>query len=347
MCMWGCSAPGTAHRYGTSPRSPTPSWSSTTATKAGLPRLVFLLDTGAADVGIPLSALLDREFGSRQDAFRARVQEGGLVTGSFASPAVLGQLVERSLRKLAETDPSSGGIGGAWPSGVLLPAPLLDVQVRGRDDVVAELAELASVPDGRARVLAGMGAAGKSTVARAVAAQVRAGGGRAWWVPAADAVSLTQLLLGLAGALGASAGQVDEALAGRVNPSDVLWRQLEAAHGWMLVLDNADDLAALTVDGRSAGSGSGWLRPTRAGLVLVTSRAGDQQVWGPAAQLRQLEPLGEADGAQVLLDLAPAAGDRADGAEPVRAAGRAPAGAASGGFLPGVCVRHRARLRRL
>ena len=74
-----------------------------TATEAGLDRLVFLLDTDAADVGIPLSALIDREFGARQDAFRRRVQDSGLTTQSFASPAALGQLVERSLRDLADT----------------------------------------------------------------------------------------------------------------------------------------------------------------------------------------------------------------------------------------------------
>ena len=74
-----------------------------TATEAGLDRLVFLLDTDAADVGIPLSRLIDREFGARQDAFRRRVQDSGLVTQSFANPATLGQLVERSLRELAET----------------------------------------------------------------------------------------------------------------------------------------------------------------------------------------------------------------------------------------------------
>ena len=48
-----------------------------TATEAGLDRLVFMLDTDADDVGIPLSALIDREFGTRQDAFRRRVQEAG------------------------------------------------------------------------------------------------------------------------------------------------------------------------------------------------------------------------------------------------------------------------------
>ena len=74
-----------------------------TATEAGLDRLVFLLDEGAGDVGIPPSRLIDREFGDRQDAFRRRVQESGLTTRSFANPAELGQLVERSLRDLADT----------------------------------------------------------------------------------------------------------------------------------------------------------------------------------------------------------------------------------------------------
>ncbi len=74
-----------------------------TATQAGIDRLVFLLDTGASDVGIPLGKLIDREFGGRQDAFRDRVQDSGLVTQSFANPATLGQLVERSLRELSDT----------------------------------------------------------------------------------------------------------------------------------------------------------------------------------------------------------------------------------------------------
>src|SRR5690349_16912153 len=43
-----------------------------TATEAGKDRLVFLLDTNADDVGIPLSRLMDRESGQRQDDFRRR-----------------------------------------------------------------------------------------------------------------------------------------------------------------------------------------------------------------------------------------------------------------------------------
>jgi uncharacterized protein YcbX len=66
-----------------------------------LPRLVFLLNTEAADVGIPLSYLIDLEYGARQETFRRRVQASGLVTLPFAHPAELGWIVERSLRELA------------------------------------------------------------------------------------------------------------------------------------------------------------------------------------------------------------------------------------------------------
>jgi hypothetical protein len=80
-----------------------------TATEAELPRLVFLLDTDAAEVGIPLSRLIDHEFGARREAFRRRVQASGLITQTFTDPATLGQLVERSLRELAETRRRRGG----------------------------------------------------------------------------------------------------------------------------------------------------------------------------------------------------------------------------------------------
>jgi tetratricopeptide (TPR) repeat protein len=71
-----------------------------TATEAGMHRLVFLIDTDADDLQIPLKALVDREFGARQDDFRQRVNDSGLTTQRFANPDQLGQLVERSLREL-------------------------------------------------------------------------------------------------------------------------------------------------------------------------------------------------------------------------------------------------------
>jgi hypothetical protein len=69
---------------------------------------VFVLDTDADDVRIPPSRLLDREYGVRQDAFLGRVRDAGLTVQAFASPAQLGQLVERSLRDLSQARRVSG-----------------------------------------------------------------------------------------------------------------------------------------------------------------------------------------------------------------------------------------------
>ena len=74
-----------------------------TATEAGMDRLVFMLDPDAAEVGIPPSQLIDREYGDRQDAFRRKVRDSQLTKQSFTNPDMLGRLVERALRELADT----------------------------------------------------------------------------------------------------------------------------------------------------------------------------------------------------------------------------------------------------
>jgi len=72
-----------------------------TATEAGIPRLVFLLDMAASNVGIALDQLIDVEHGHRQRQFCRKVLDGGLIAApAFDSSALLGQLVERSLRYL-------------------------------------------------------------------------------------------------------------------------------------------------------------------------------------------------------------------------------------------------------
>ena len=112
-----------------------------TATEAGLDRLVFVLDEGAADVGVPVSALIDREFGARQDAFRRRVRDSGLMTKSFANPAALGQLVERSLRELAKARRGGGrGQGGPVPAVVVTgEIPQEPLAFQPRADLLAAL----------------------------------------------------------------------------------------------------------------------------------------------------------------------------------------------------------------
>ena len=74
-----------------------------TATAMGIPRLVFLLDADSENHGLPAMALIDREYGDRQDGFLKRVRKAGLVLRQFRNPDDLKGLVERSLRELGQT----------------------------------------------------------------------------------------------------------------------------------------------------------------------------------------------------------------------------------------------------
>jgi hypothetical protein len=169
-----------------------------------------------------------------------------------------------------------------------------------------------AAPDGRAHVLIGLGGTGKSAVALRVAETALAEGRPVWWVPAADESSLTSSLLDLAQVLGADAEHVKAARIGLVDPSDVLWQQLETSPGWLLVIDNVDDIQILAVHGRQVRDGNGWVRSSRSGLVMVSSRDGDPRHWGRSSELHSVGWLSDEDGGRVLLDLAPRAGSRLD-----------------------------------
>jgi hypothetical protein len=202
--------------------------------------------------------LIDREFGARQDAFRGRVRDSGLVTGSFASPAGLGQLVERSLRELAE---ARGG-GGRSPG---LPVVVGDVPqepagFQPRDDL---LAELDAPSPGRVRVavvhaVTGMRGVGKTQLAAAYArARIDEGWRLVAWVNAETTAAVLGGLAKVAAALGLDAGAGDAAAAGRA-----VRRRLEAGGDrCLLVFDNATDPADLLP----------FLPAAGAARVLVTS----------------------------------------------------------------------------
>jgi len=172
------------------------------ATAAGLPRLVFLLDTSAADVGIPLTELIDHAFGARQEAFRRRVQASGLVTQSFASPHQLGRLVERSLLELAAARQSPGPLP---PDSVLRVwnIPARNPGFTGRDGLLAAVRERLLAGD-RAVVqaLQGMGGVGKTQLAIEYAHRFAESYDVAWWVNAEQAGLIGDQFAALGAALG-------------------------------------------------------------------------------------------------------------------------------------------------
>ncbi|RAY14255.1 hypothetical protein DPM19_14850 [Actinomadura craniellae] len=247
--------------------------------------------------------------------------DAGLIwtaAGTLGTCAALGvalaerrnRLVERRDRLRNEAASRAFGMPVAPPTGDL-PGTL-----RGRAGLLRELRELADRPPGTAIVLTGTGGLGKSTVAAALADEVRAGRRRrVWWVSAADPAGLAAGMVTVARQLGAPPADLEAIALGAADAPDRLWPLLDRARrGWLLVLDNADVpevLAAARPGGTGPGDGTGWIRPTRRGLILVTSRHTEPRDWGRYARTLPVEPLDEAEGAQVLRDLAPEAGDEA------------------------------------
>jgi HEXXH motif-containing protein len=161
--------------------------------------------------------------------------------------------------------------------------------------------------NGRVDVLTGLGGSGKTTVALEVAHRFSPTTGHMWWVSAADRETLWGALHAVAVDAGADSGEFVHAHA-----ADVLWKRLNALREpWLLVLDNVDDPSFLTAQPQPLARGVGWLRPpsTPHGTVLVTSRESRRERWAPWIRVLPVDVLGIDDGARILLDLAPEAGD--------------------------------------
>jgi CRP-like cAMP-binding protein/tetratricopeptide (TPR) repeat protein len=218
------------------------------------------------------------------------------------------------------------GLGGvpppappAGPGPLPVAAPLgnLPPEVRGREGLIAELRRaLRPYPRraSRAFVIAGMGGLGKSTVALAAARMARERGYRVWWVRAADSALLTSGMLEVLRELGAPESVTAPVREGARTAPERAWEFLNRDHGagrrWLLVFDGADNPAVLAgADADTPADGTGWLRADPAGMVIVSTRVRDPQVWGTRVTLRELRPLDDEAGAEVLRDLAPEVAD--------------------------------------
>ena len=252
-----------------------------TATAAGLPRLMFLLDTTAADVGIPLGELIDLKFGDRQEAFRRRVQASGLVTQPFAHPDQLAKLVERSLRELAvaRQDP------GPLPPGSVLRVwniPARNPGFIGRDGMLAAVRQCLLAGDWAVvQALQGMGGVGKTQLAIEYAHRFAEAYDVAWWVSCEQA--------GLIGdqfaALGTALGCIQPGAGTDPVRASVL-ADLRQRGRWLLVFDNAGNSAHL----------ARWL-PGGGGHVLITSR---ERTWTEIAAPVEVDVLSRAESVALL-----------------------------------------------
>ncbi|WP_433618284.1 tetratricopeptide repeat protein [Dactylosporangium sp. CA-139114] len=205
---------------------------------------------------------------------------------------------------------AAGGVGSdATFMGASLTAPAGAgaALIRGRDADLRELRRAARRPDGRVHVLTGLGGVGKSSLAMWTCRWFERHRGRsAWWIAAEDRAGLTDALVSLAEELGVGRAQVTAIREGSARAVEQLWEVLrQSPRRWLLVFDNLDDqqVIAWLIESNVA-------RCAGRGLVLVTSRIKREDVWGSARKVAELAPLTVADAAQVLLDLAPGAGDR-------------------------------------
>ena len=209
------------------------------------------------------------------------------------------------LRGIAQANNYRGGADKPGVFSLSPPVTSLPDQVRGRDEIVSELDGFLLTTgggSGRPQVIAGLGGAGKTTVALRLAAQARSRGVPVWWISARDEVTLSAGMRELALTLGAAPRLVQAAWEGKISATDLLWRRLEQqATRWLLIIDEADDPEILLGPSGFPYDDSGWLRPTDNGLIVITTRDASPEIWRHA-DIYDMPTLKPGPGSQVIVD---------------------------------------------
>lgn len=128
------------------------------ATRAGLPRLAFVL---RADADWPPEMRTDAEYGERQEAFRARVSSSGLTRAGVATPNGLELELFHALVDLRD-GPAAGTRAPVWSV-----PPVRGDEVQ-RTELFEAMVAAVLAPGATTVGLVGVGGFGKSTLARMV-----------------------------------------------------------------------------------------------------------------------------------------------------------------------------------
>ena len=221
------------------------------ATDIGLPRLIFLVRDDTTSLP---PAVQSDDYRVRQDAYRYRLREAGLVTASVASPSELEIKLHQSLVELSSSP---------WEPVVPEPRagvpPLLAANFVGREDELALLRRMLS--SGTRVAIHGLGGVGKTQLAVKYADRHRADyPDGVFWLRAHEEMSLVSDLASLAWRLELPEREERK----REYQVEAVLRWMRRHERWLLVLDNLMPNAA-----PSAGR---WLPSDLPGHLLLTSR---------------------------------------------------------------------------
>jgi hypothetical protein len=214
------------------------------ATRANVPRLVFLLEETAC---LPGMADADRQ---QVEEFRRRLHEAGLIVRAFTSADSLELEVFHALSEL----PNERTVPQIWN------VPHRNVDFTGRGAILEKLHDDLAGP-GEAAVLAqalyGLGGVGKTQVALEYAHRYQADYDLIWWIPAEQPQEVSLKIAGLAERLGIKVGDN----AAQAAKAAIERLRLYAVGRWLLIFDNAGDPEDLEP-----------YLPGGSGHVVITSR---------------------------------------------------------------------------